>query len=104
MQNPQIRAEVQPYSINHNVAGTGWAIQDCETCHTEDSRLAAPVQLASYVPGGVMPEFVAGNNALTNGRIYTGDDGALYYQTVLAEKAFTSSATTTSPGSTGSAW
>ncbi len=83
MQNPQIRAEVQPYSINHNVAGTGWAIQDCETCHTEDSRLAAPVQLASYVPGGVMPEFVAGNNALTNGRIYTGEDGALYYETSM---------------------
>ena len=72
MQNPQIRAEVQPYSINHNVADSGWAIQECETCHTEESQLAAPVQLAGYVPGGVMPDFVAGTNTLTNGSIYHG--------------------------------
>ncbi|MBN2046119.1 MAG: cytochrome b/b6 domain-containing protein [Anaerolineales bacterium] len=81
--NPQIWAEVQPYSINHNVADAGWAIQDCETCHTDESQLAVPVQLASYVPGGVIPNFISGTNTIANGRIYTDKNGALFYQTAL---------------------
>jgi thiosulfate reductase cytochrome b subunit len=86
MQNPQIKAEVQPYSINHNVADSGWAIQECETCHTEESQLAAPVQLAGYVPGGVIPDFVAGTNTLPNGSVYTDETGALYFETALDEE------------------
>ena len=86
LENPQIQAEVQPYSINHNVAGAEWAIRDCETCHTEDSRLAEPIQLASYTPGGVTPEFVPGANTITDGDIYTDDSGTLYYQPVPANQ------------------
>ena len=86
MEKPEIMAEVQPYSINHNVAGSEWAIRDCETCHTENSQLAAPVQLAGYVPGGVLPEFIPGNNALTSGEIYLDENGALYYETNLDEE------------------
>jgi thiosulfate reductase cytochrome b subunit len=84
--NPEIMAEVQPYSINHNVAGLDWAIQECETCHTEESQLAAPIALANYVPGGVVPEFVPGNNALTTGVIYMDDQGHLYYEADLADQ------------------
>ena len=78
--DPEIQAEVQPYNINHNVAGSGWAIQECETCHTEDSRLGAPVELASYVPGGVLPNFVAGNNTLTSGDVFVDEVGALIFK------------------------
>ncbi|MEJ2759493.1 MAG: cytochrome b/b6 domain-containing protein, partial [Anaerolineales bacterium] len=80
LEAPRIQAEVQPYSINHNVAGSEWATRDCETCHTEDSRLAEPVQLAGYVPGGVIPQFVQDNNTITEGEMFVDDDGALYYQ------------------------
>ncbi len=32
---------MQPYSINHNVVRGDGAISDCQTCHTDDSRLIA---------------------------------------------------------------
>ncbi len=80
LDNPRIQAEVQPYSINHDVAGLDWATQDCETCHTEDSRMTEAVQLASYTPGGVLPEFVPSGNTLTDGNIYQDENGAVYYE------------------------
>jgi thiosulfate reductase cytochrome b subunit len=86
LENPRIMAEVQPYSINHNVAGSEWATRDCETCHTEDSLIAEPVQLANYVPGGVIPEFTQGNNTIATGEFNIGEDGTLYYQPAPAEE------------------
>ncbi len=80
LDNPRIVGEVQPYSINHNVANGEWAVRDCQTCHSDDSRLSQPVLLASYTPGGVLPEFVADSNALAEGQITQASDGKLYYQ------------------------
>jgi thiosulfate reductase cytochrome b subunit len=79
LRNPHIAGEVQPYSVNHNVAAGEWAIQDCKACHNDTSRVTQPIQLASYLPGGVMPEFVKDANTIANGSLYL-DDGALYYQ------------------------
>jgi thiosulfate reductase cytochrome b subunit len=80
VQNPRIVGQIQPYSINHDVAGSGWATQNCQTCHSDNSRLAQPIRLAASVPGGVQPEFIAGTNITENGTRYTSADGALYYQ------------------------
>jgi len=80
LKNPRIAAEVQPYSINHNVARGDWVVRDCQVCHNHDSRLAQPIQLARYVPGGVMPEFVKDTNVSSSGELRAGKDGALYYQ------------------------
>ena len=80
LENPRITGEVQPYSINHNVTNGEWAVRDCQTCHADDSRLSQPVLLASYTPGGVLPEFVADSNALAEGQITQSADGQLYYQ------------------------
>ncbi len=79
LRNPRIVGQVQPYSINHNVADGAWAIRDCQTCHSQDSRLTQPFQLAAYVPAEVMPEFVADANVIPAGAMYV-KDGALYYQ------------------------
>jgi thiosulfate reductase cytochrome b subunit len=86
LDNPRIKAEVQPYSISHNVVDGKWVTKDCQTCHSEDSLLTAPIQLASYLPGGVSPEFIKGTNVVTDGEIYVGDDGALYYQPSLSNQ------------------
>ncbi len=85
LENPRIVGEIQPYSINHNVASSGWATKDCTTCHSDSSRITQPIQLASYVPAGVIPSFVKDNNTLANGRIYQSADGALYYQPATSE-------------------
>ncbi len=78
--DPQITAQVQPYSINHTVTHGEWATRDCQTCHSRDSRLIEPIVLADYIPGGVQPEFVVNTNAQMNGSLVTDPGGELYYQ------------------------
>jgi thiosulfate reductase cytochrome b subunit len=80
LEEPRIVGEVQPYSINHNVTDGEWAVRDCQTCHSDESRLSQPFMLAAYTPGGVMPEFVADSNAMADGQITQAEDGSLYYQ------------------------
>lgn len=80
LKNPRIAGQMQPYSINHDVAGAKWAISDCKTCHTSNSRLTQPIELASYTPGGVLPTFVTGTNVAENGNIVSQPDGKLVYQ------------------------
>lgn len=80
LKNPRIAGQVQPYSINHDVAGGEWAIKDCATCHSSNSSLNQPVELAVYTPGGVTPTFVTNTNVSADGQIVFGTDGALYYQ------------------------
>ena len=80
LQNPRIEGEVQPYSINHDVTHGDWAVRDCKSCHSAGSRISQPMQLSSYVPGGVLPEFVKDANTANNGQIYTSSNGSLYYQ------------------------
>jgi thiosulfate reductase cytochrome b subunit len=77
--NPRIVGEVQPYNVNHSVAAGEWAIKDCDTCHSDASRVTLPIKLADSVPGSVLPEFVSGLNVLPNGSIYM-EDSALYYK------------------------
>lgn len=80
LENPRIIGEVQPYSINHDVTNGQWATKDCDTCHTEESRIAQPMLLANQMPGGVMPTFVTDSNTAFSGELVTTDDGKLYYQ------------------------
>lgn len=80
LENPHIVGEIQPYSINHTVGTGEWATRDCQTCHSDDSRLTQPIQLASYIPAGVMPEFVSDSNVSTGGQVYETEDGALFYK------------------------
>ncbi len=82
--NPHIEGVVQPYSINHNVTRGKWAVSDCQTCHSDDSRLAEPMVLAAYVPGGVLPAFAADTNTLVSNEL-TLTDGVLVYTPDLSE-------------------
>jgi len=79
LQNPRIAGQVQPYSINHDVARGEWATSDCRACHHDDSLITQPIQLASHTPGGVLPTFVGETNVAASGAIEI-VDGALFYQ------------------------
>lgn len=85
LQNPRIQGEIQPYSINHNVARGEWAVRDCRVCHSDASYLAQPMKLADYVPAQVMPNFVKDANVSTEGELVV-RGGALYYQPVIARQ------------------
>lgn len=78
--NPRISGQVQPYSINHNVTRGAWSLNDCRSCHSDDSRMTQPIKLADYVPAGKLPEFASDTNVPATGEMYTDESGALYYQ------------------------
>ena len=78
LDNPRIQGEVRPYTISHNVTTDEWAIRDCDTCHSEDSRLTGRVLLADYIPNNVKPTFVGGADLDAGGELSV-EDGALYY-------------------------
>jgi thiosulfate reductase cytochrome b subunit len=78
LNNPRIEGMVQPYSINHNVTRGEDAVNDCQSCHDADSRVAQPIKLADNAPA--IPVFDTSNNVNGTGAIVKGEDGALYYQ------------------------
>lgn len=85
LNNPEIRGEVQPYSLNHNVTRGEWVIEDCQACHNDASRLTQPIKLANYIPGGILPEFVQDANTSAGGSLVE-QDGALYYQPAIRDQ------------------
>ncbi|MGF1504794.1 MAG: cytochrome b/b6 domain-containing protein [Anaerolineae bacterium] len=68
-----IASEVLTYPIHHGVVQGDWATASCETCHTAESRLVAPITLANRTPGGVVPAFEPGGMLVEA-------DGTLIYQ------------------------
>jgi thiosulfate reductase cytochrome b subunit len=87
LSNVRIQAQTLPFSINHGVARGEDAINDCETCHTRDSRLAQPIKLADSIPGGTLPQFVEETNVSSTGEMIRDASGALYYQPVASNDA-----------------
>jgi thiosulfate reductase cytochrome b subunit len=85
LKNPRIEGLTQPYSINHNVTRGENAVNDCQSCHSDASRVSQPIQLAGYSPNGTLPVFDANNNVNASGEIVKGDDGAVYYNPVPAK-------------------
>jgi Ni/Fe-hydrogenase b-type cytochrome subunit len=82
--NPRIEGLTQPYSINHNVVRGENAVNDCQVCHDDSSRLAQPIKLANYSPNGVLPVFESATNVDASGEVALGDDGAVYYSPIPA--------------------
>jgi thiosulfate reductase cytochrome b subunit/cytochrome c553 len=77
--DPRITGEIQPYSINHNVASSGWALSDCTACHGEDSRITKPIKLASAIPVGAEVQFVLGSGLNLEGSLEENSQGELFY-------------------------
>ena len=79
LENPRIVGEVMPYSINHNVTHGDWAIRDCQTCHSDDSRVTEAMLLTDYSPGGSTPDLLDTPSTRWNGDISIDSEGSLYF-------------------------
>jgi thiosulfate reductase cytochrome b subunit len=77
LSNVHIAAEVESFNIKHGIAYGEWATKDCDSCHTDDSRINQAFLLTSTMPGGVLPTNDGGG---LNGEWVTDDDGALFFQ------------------------
>lgn len=82
LQHVRMEGQVQPFSINHNVARGENALNDCQACHTDRSRLTQGMRLADFAP--VSPIFSANNNVSGSGDLIRQGDGALFYRPVPA--------------------
>lgn len=80
-----MEGQVQPFSINHNVTRGANALNNCQDCHTADSRVTQGMQLASFAP--VLPSFNANNNVTASGDLVRRNDGSLFYQPAPARDA-----------------
>ncbi len=78
LQQVQMQGQVQPYSINHNVARGEHAVNSCQVCHSADSRVTQGLQLTGFAP--VLPVFAGNNNVNASGDVVRRDDGSLFYQ------------------------
>ena len=89
LENPRIVGDVQPYSINHNVANGEWVTRDCEECHGSGSRIYQPFKLASYIPGGTLPEFSPGSNVQATGDLFLDEgSGELFYLPLASDENY----------------
>lgn len=89
IENPRIVGDIQPYSINHDVANGEWVTRDCQECHGNESRIYQPFKLASYLPGGKLPEFAPGSNVQATGEILLDEEsGELFYLPLVEDENF----------------
>jgi len=77
-----MEGQVQPFSINHNVARGKHALNDCQSCHTAGSRVTQGMLLAGFAP--VVPRFDTNNNVAGSGDLVKLNDGGLFYRPVPA--------------------
>jgi thiosulfate reductase cytochrome b subunit len=80
LDRPRITAEVQPYSISHDVTNGEWVTKDCQSCHDDDSRLNRSIQLAAYLPGGVLPAVAPDAGLTLSGELEVEPSGELVYR------------------------
>lgn len=86
LQNVHIEGQVQPFSINHNVARGEFVLNDCQACHSARSRVTQGMQLAGFA--AVSPVFNANNNVSGSGDLIRRGNGELFYQPVLDRDGF----------------
>ena len=87
LESPRIAGEVQPYGIHHDVTGEEWAVRDCQTCHTQDSRVTEAFALSDRTPGGVTPALVDDSGTALDGQVVSDGEGGLLYQPATMEGA-----------------
>jgi thiosulfate reductase cytochrome b subunit len=76
--NPRIAGSVEAYRLSHTITSGEWAVAECQACHGDASRLAAPMVLAAARPGGVAPS-LTGAAAAAGGAVVD-EGGALRYE------------------------
>ena len=78
VKDPVIRSETRVREISHGVAPKAMALSDCSACHGAGSRLKSGILLASWAPGGVLPE-MTGEKSIA-GRITLGPGGEVIFR------------------------
>jgi hypothetical protein len=76
---PEIRGEVRSYDIHHNITHGALVNRDCASCHSDKDAPARRFEVAGYLPGGVMPEPLGGEQVRYDGSWEVSADGRLEF-------------------------
>ncbi|HQK52437.1 MAG TPA: cytochrome b/b6 domain-containing protein [Myxococcota bacterium] len=80
--SPRISASIRVVPISHGVVGGPAVRRACGTCHADASILSSPIPLASYLPGGVLPDLPDSPSVEIIGRVqHTPGDGLALQRT-----------------------
>ncbi len=82
-----IQGSVKAFKINHDVTNGKWATRECSECHGNDSRIGAPIELASYLPGGVIPTFTGALPLKEMGDLSIDGENRLNYKLDVSKNA-----------------
>ncbi len=85
--DPRIVGEMEPYGLHHGIASGDFALRDCQACHGRGSQFRQAVQVATALPGGVLPVLAAGSNASMDGRFWKDADGSCWYRGELEDSS-----------------
>ena len=77
LSNLSVETDFTPYSLNHNVVTGEWAINECLSCHQEDSILRAVFPITDYLPGGQPPTSDGYVSVDVKGELVEMDDGGI---------------------------
>ncbi|MGA9575043.1 MAG: cytochrome b/b6 domain-containing protein, partial [Lysobacterales bacterium] len=75
----QIRGEITPFSISHDIVNGQQATRDCSNCHDRDSLLAASFTLSDYLPGNVQPQAASLDTVKLTGEVKTAANGSVSF-------------------------
>ena len=75
----RVSGEVLPYALHHGVIGGEWAVRECQSCHSEDSRIVAGLPLSDRTPGGVTPVLTGTERVGWNGAISPDEFGHAHF-------------------------
>jgi thiosulfate reductase cytochrome b subunit len=78
---PVIVSKIAPRSISHSVASGEWSTRDCQVCHGEDSIIGRPFEIASFLPGGAIPDL---EGSLEDGALQRDVGGELVFMPTAA--------------------
>ena len=84
--NPEIIGKTEAYAINHNASNGDWAIQECDVCHSEDSKLTMAFEISDKGPRGQLPEFISDNSVITDGEFSIEEDGSIFFKPAPEEQ------------------
>lgn len=88
LQQVNLRAEINAFSINHNVANGEWATKSCQSCHADDSRVDAVFALSDYRPGELTPTASSDPGVVFSGSIEANTDGSIEFHADASQSGF----------------
>lgn len=88
LDNLTVAGKITPFAINHNIVNGSWAVSQCESCHSTDSRLAQTFRLSNYRPGGRETGTEENLSSELNGQIVAEKSGSIHFTPAINHKDF----------------